>query len=661
MSCGDPNTVTDIVLLSGQQATEVDFCEHEPSTLSGHVYHDMDNDGLPDSTEPPIGQATLQLITANGQVVASTETNAAGEYRFENLRAGIYTLRQIQPDGWWDGLDAAGTVDGLPSGVAQNPGDEIQQIAIGWGQAGENFDFGELLPARIAGLVHIDLNNDGQLQENERPLAGVRIELLDRNAKVLEATVTDQEGRFHFDGLRPGVYTLREVQPEGYFSGKQRAGTGGGRDDVENLIGEIIVQSGDDFVDYVFCEEPPVEISGYVFQDGPTIVLEFGESLPEDLSTIRDGQFTPDDQRLAGVVLELRHGIFGSPILGQSALPGTYADGPITVVTDARGFYRFSGLRKGNYAVYEIQPEGFLDGIDTHGSVPAIAINRHDEQLLEPQILAQLQRDPNYDAIIRIALPPGQVSERNNFSEIAVDKTPPIVIDVPPPTPLPPPLPTELPPIPLRYGLPLEPLPYAIKPYGHVNGAWGKTWHLSVVDGGQPRGDGVPSTARGPIWFNAQQTFFVSWQDESMGQLHWTFLVNGIPRAVERFGMSDGIPIAGDFNGDGLAEIGVFFEGQWFVDLNGNGVWDEDDLWAKLGHKLDLPVAGDWDGDGKDDIGIFGLSWPGDPAPLRGNPDCPIAKTNSAVWRRTYRLPRQMLRMNAAHFNAGRISQPARI
>jgi len=40
--------------------------------------------------------------------------------------------------------------------------------------------------------------------------------------------------------------------------------------------------------------------------------------------------------------------------------------------------------------------------------------------------------------------------------------------------------------------------------------------------------------------------------------------------------MPDSVPIAGDFNGDGRTEIGVFVDGDWFIDINGNGVWDSD-------------------------------------------------------------------------------------
>jgi hypothetical protein len=75
------------------------------------------------------------------------------------------------------------------------------------------------------------------------------------------------------------------------------------------------------------------------------------------------------------------------------------------------------------------------------------------------------------------------------------------------------------------------------------------------------------------------------------------------------FGMNGDLPVAGDWNGDGIAQIGVFrpSTGKWYLDLNGNRQWDgcSVDGCITFGMNGDLPVAGDWNGDGIAQIGVF--------------------------------------------------------
>jgi hypothetical protein len=89
------------------------------------------------------------------------------------------------------------------------------------------------------------------------------------------------------------------------------------------------------------------------------------------------------------------------------------------------------------------------------------------------------------------------------------------------------------------------------------------------------------------------------------------------------FDLPNAKPVVGDFNGDGYDELALFVDGEWFIDLNGNGVWDETDIWLKMGDEGDQPVAGDWDGDGKDDTGIFGRTWTGDERALSAETGLP--------------------------------------
>jgi len=83
-----------------------------------------------------------------------------------------------------------------------------------------------------------------------------------------------------------------------------------------------------------------------------------------------------------------------------------------------------------------------------------------------------------------------------------------------------------------------------------------------------------------------------------------------IDTCIEAFGgLEEDIPVIGDWNGDGKDKIGVYRKGQWVLDLNGNGVWDGCEVDACIeafgGSKEDIPVIGDWNGDGKDKIGVY--------------------------------------------------------
>jgi len=116
----------------------------------------------------------------------------------------------------------------------------------------------------------------------------------------------------------------------------------------------------------------------------------------------------------------------------------------------------------------------------------------------------------------------------------------------------------------------------------------------------------------------------VSWSSMELDEGQWILAdAEGRPMAQHHFGLPMGIPVTGDWSGDGTTKIGVFYDGLWFLDLDGDGRWGPADLWARLGQLKDRPVTGDWDGDGKTDIGIFGAAWAGDSRAIQHEPGLP--------------------------------------
>ena len=89
-----------------------------PTTLGDRVWLDTDCDGLQDKEEPNAGGIEVKLYNCDtGALVATTTTDAVGNYAFTDFPSGLYKVCFTLPDGYtWSPKDV-GTSDGLDSDV----------------------------------------------------------------------------------------------------------------------------------------------------------------------------------------------------------------------------------------------------------------------------------------------------------------------------------------------------------------------------------------------------------------------------------------------------------------------------------------------------------------------------------------------------------------
>ncbi len=255
------DVISNVVLGENQTASGYTFGEILASSVSGHVYSDLNNNGVVDPGETGISGVTISLTGTDdlGQAVAlNVQTDPNGDYTFINLRPGTYRINEAQPNGYLDGKNSVGTGAGGAT-INNPPSDLISNVVVNSNTLAAGYNFGEIAPATISGNVFEDMEDDGLRGPGDGSIPGTTLVLTGTddlgNAVNLQVN-TNAAGDFVFSNLRPGTYTLTEVQPGGYLDGKDTIGTAGGTK-TNDRFSDITLNSGQTGNGYLFAERRP--------------------------------------------------------------------------------------------------------------------------------------------------------------------------------------------------------------------------------------------------------------------------------------------------------------------------------------------------------------------------------------------------------------------
>ncbi len=178
------------------------------ASIAGNVFKDLNGNGVKDSNEAGAAGVKVYLdINKDGSLDAgdvAVVTDAMGNYKFANLAAGTYRVREVLPSGYKLIAPVAGYFDVAVATAAAVVGKNfadastvgtISGIVFNDGNSNGVFD-----PAELGvGLwqVYIDANKDGTFDAGDK------------------LATTDADGNWSFTNLVAGTYSVRVVQRAG--------------------------------------------------------------------------------------------------------------------------------------------------------------------------------------------------------------------------------------------------------------------------------------------------------------------------------------------------------------------------------------------------------------------------------------------------------------
>ncbi len=370
---------------AGEQVTYVDAGLVSQSTalasLGDRVWYDNNRDGDQDAGEPGIAGVTVNLFRPNfgpdgiagnaddNNVAATRVTDAYGNYIFNNLTPGTYTITFVAPSGLTiTTRDATGglvPLDGTDSDADQTTGGTtFYSIPAGAKNLSVDCGMYSTQPAANVGalgnFVWNDLNGDGIQDANEPGAAGITVILYNSAGNPVDTVFTDASGGYLFTNLTPGNYTVGFSNlPAGFsFTGQDLGGNDATDSDVNPGTGRtapVAVTGG----------TTNTTVDAGIRQGTPSGLGSLGNKVWYDLNN--NGLQDAGEPGVAGVTVTLLNA-------GADGILGNADDGASrTTTTNALGEYLFGGLPAGNYAVQfgtaaQQLPAGFTAATQNTGS-----------------------------------------------------------------------------------------------------------------------------------------------------------------------------------------------------------------------------------------------------------------------------------------------------
>ena len=315
-------------------------------TIRDRVWFDPDEDGnddvaAGDNQETGIPGVTVDLLNDSQVVIATTQTDATGYFAFVGLPGGgaDYTVRITDTAGKLN--DYYGTTSSSIAGEW-----EVNNLTATVDYAVEPAEphFGYYVKGAIGDTVFNDVDGSGGQNAGEFGISGVSVALyrdtngnglLNAGEPLAATLITDANGNYIFSGLADGNYIISIATPPSGFSTYTTESPDNDPATGDQQSASIVSSSSHLDRDFGYRAATQRSVSGNLWEDRDS-----------------DGVIDGTETGLANVTV----GLLGS---GGNTVG--------TATTNAAGYYEFTGLPSGTYAVRVTDGNGILtDFVSTY-------------------------------------------------------------------------------------------------------------------------------------------------------------------------------------------------------------------------------------------------------------------------------------------------------
>lgn len=189
-------------IIMGDNIANQDTSLIKSGKIYGRIFKDLNDNKVLDEAEFGLGNIKVEMLE-NDSIIYSTLSDENGNYSFNGILPGSYSIRY--------------TIENelcFANAKIEEKQYQTENFSFSEGDQKKMEDLAIIELAKLESIIYIDENGDMNKNPNEKLLSGAKIRLVSSNGNYSQETISNTNGLFVFDNLRPTDYQLSIELPD---------------------------------------------------------------------------------------------------------------------------------------------------------------------------------------------------------------------------------------------------------------------------------------------------------------------------------------------------------------------------------------------------------------------------------------------------------------